>query len=311
MRHLPKVSVIIPTYNRRHLLSKCIESVLGQTYRNIELVVVNDCSTDGTYEFLEKLRSTYGGVKVVHNRVRRGLPYSRNVGLAVSSGELIFFSEDDLILSMDTIERLVATYLKFSKVIKVGGVTPRVILVSRNRSYLKLNYCNYVVGLMNVLTGEICYNYDVGRDSIILAMFPPATTLIPRTLFNDVGTYYIGYKINYTREESDLYIRALKKGYVFIYQPFAVAYHVSGFGGGCTVKNLIFNALANLHNHTIYLVRHFKSKAFLMLSVLMLKKFLKALRLVNLEKLPNIITFIDELGYRRSLFKYMSENKLL
>ena len=302
MRYLPKVSVIIPTYNRRHVLSKCIESVLGQTYRNIELVVVDDCSTDGTYEFLEELRTAHGGVKVVHNRVRRGLPYSRNVGLAVSSGELVFFSEDDLILSRDAIEKLVTTYLKFSRVIKVGGVAPRLILISRNKSYVKVNYCNYVLGLMNYLTGESCYNYDVERGSITLAQFPPATTLYPRTLFNDIGAYYTGYKINYGRECDDLHIRALRKGYIFIYQPDAIAYHVSGFSGGTTIENAFLNSLAHSLNHIIYLVRYFKLKVFFMFGASMLKKLLKTLRRVSFKEAPNTITFIEELGYRRSLY---------
>jgi len=77
MKKLPKVSIIIPTYNRKPLLSKCLESVLNQTYRNIELIVVNDSSTDGTYEFLENLKPVYKGkgIKIIHNS-RRSSKYS-------------------------------------------------------------------------------------------------------------------------------------------------------------------------------------------------------------------------------------------
>ena len=305
MTNLPKVSIIIPTYNRKHLLSKCLKSALSQTYRNIELIVVDDGSTDGTYEFLKNLKSVYRDreIKILRNSRRRGLPCSRNVGLAASRGQLVFFPEDDLILSKDAIEKLVTTYLKYSKAIKLGGVAPRVVLVSRNRSYIKLDYCNYIVGLMNSLTGEACYNYDIARSNITLAQLPLATILIPRSLFNELGTYYTGYRINYVREEDDFYLRALKKGYVFIYQPSAIAYHLSGFSGGCTVRNLIFNELANLHNNSIYLVRHFKSRAPFMLGALILKRLLKISYLADPKKASDTITFIEELGYKRALLE--------
>lgn len=93
----PLVSVVIPTYNRKHMLARCIDSVLAQTYRNLEIVIVDDCSTDGTMEFVE---SKYGAVEdvnivYVRNDENRGAGASRNIGVSYANGDYIAFHDSD------------------------------------------------------------------------------------------------------------------------------------------------------------------------------------------------------------------------
>ena len=91
------VSVIIPTYNRKHTLKRCVDSVLAQTYRNFEIIIVDDCSTDGTMEFVEE---TYGDISeipivYVRNDSNMGAAASRNTGVAYAQGEYIAFHDSD------------------------------------------------------------------------------------------------------------------------------------------------------------------------------------------------------------------------
>lgn len=92
-----KVSVIIPTYNRFKYLLNAIQSVKNQTYKNIEIIVVNDCSTEKEYYSYH-----WNGVKIIHlkenSRKKFGYPcagYVRNQGIKVASGKYVAFLDDD------------------------------------------------------------------------------------------------------------------------------------------------------------------------------------------------------------------------
>ncbi len=89
--HRPCVSVIIPTYNRAALLMEAVNSVLSQTYRDFELVVVDDGSTDDTAHLL---RPHHGRLRYVH-QPHRGVSAARNVGIQFARGEVLAFLDSD------------------------------------------------------------------------------------------------------------------------------------------------------------------------------------------------------------------------
>ena len=89
----PLVSVIIPTYNRAALVQQAVASVKAQTYRDFEIVVVDDGGTDGAYEVLSADRE----LRVLHHPSRRGVSAARNTGITAARGEwLAFLDSDDL-----------------------------------------------------------------------------------------------------------------------------------------------------------------------------------------------------------------------
>lgn len=88
------ISVIVPVYNAEAYLSRCMESILNQTYRNIQVICVNDGSTDGTGKMLEEWARRDGRVKVVC-RTNSGLSASRNAGLELAEGEYVMFVDAD------------------------------------------------------------------------------------------------------------------------------------------------------------------------------------------------------------------------
>jgi glycosyltransferase involved in cell wall biosynthesis len=87
----PLVSVVIPTYNRAKTLARAIDSVLAQTYRNRELIVVDDGSTDDTDEILE----SYGDALIRVRQVNRGVSAARNLGIERSNGDPVAFLDSD------------------------------------------------------------------------------------------------------------------------------------------------------------------------------------------------------------------------
>jgi len=100
----PLVSAIIPTYNRASFISDAVDSVLKQTYANVEVIVVDDGSTDATLEQLTK----YGSRIRVVTQDNRGPAGARNRGIAMSSGELIAFLDSDDLWLPSKIDRQVA-----------------------------------------------------------------------------------------------------------------------------------------------------------------------------------------------------------
>lgn len=89
----PLISVILPTHNRAALVGRAVSSVLGQTYENLELIVIDDASTDDTREALTAFKDSR--LRVVHAEVNKGAAAARNLGLEHARGELIAFSDDD------------------------------------------------------------------------------------------------------------------------------------------------------------------------------------------------------------------------
>lgn len=88
------ISVIVPVYNAEAYLSRCMESILNQTYREIRVICVNDGSTDGTGGMLEEFARRDGRVKVVC-RTNSGLSASRNAGLELAEGKYVMFVDAD------------------------------------------------------------------------------------------------------------------------------------------------------------------------------------------------------------------------
>lgn len=92
---MPKVSVLIPSYNYARYLRIAVNSVLSQSYSDLEVIVTDDCSTDESRQILEECRRADSRVVCVLHDVNRGLAGARNSGLAASSGEFIALCDAD------------------------------------------------------------------------------------------------------------------------------------------------------------------------------------------------------------------------
>jgi glycosyltransferase involved in cell wall biosynthesis len=101
---MPKLSFVLPTHNRIEWMPECLQSLLEQTEKDIEIVVVNDASTDGTKEFLDAFASHDARIKVIHNETQKGGGMSRNIGADVATSEIIAVCDDDDVYPNDRAE---------------------------------------------------------------------------------------------------------------------------------------------------------------------------------------------------------------
>lgn len=107
------VSIIIPVYNRGKMVIEAIKSCLRQTYQNIEIVVVNDGSTDDTLEKIEELQEQYANIKII-SQANQGVSKARITGLNNANGEYIMFLDSDDLISKNYVYSLVQA-LEYSK----------------------------------------------------------------------------------------------------------------------------------------------------------------------------------------------------
>ena len=101
------ISIIIPVYNVEKWLNKCIDSILVQSYKNFEIILVNDGSTDKSGDICDKYSKEDNRIKVFHNK-SKGLSYSRNFGVKNSNGKYVMFVDsDDFISDINIIDKFI------------------------------------------------------------------------------------------------------------------------------------------------------------------------------------------------------------
>lgn len=177
---MPKISVIIPTYNRAHLLERAVRSVLAQTFRDLEIIVVDDASTDNTQAiFKEKFRHELDTEMIIYirNKINLERSRSRNKGIETARGKYIALLDDDdiwlphhletLILYIDANENIACAFSKPVWLYENGAVEDK---------FCKLN--------LTTGSGTFYRNLCISGNMV----FSPAS-LLRRELYMDVGGY--------------------------------------------------------------------------------------------------------------------------
>lgn len=112
MENNPLVSVIVPVYNQKDFLDSCLESIKNQMYSNLEVLLIDDGSNDGSENICDRWKKKDSRFKVFHLK-NGGVSYARNFGLANLSGELVCFVDPDDWIEKSMIKQMVKTLVKF------------------------------------------------------------------------------------------------------------------------------------------------------------------------------------------------------
>ena len=107
-----KVSVVLPIYNVAQYLDKCLSSVINQTYKNIEIICVNDCSPDNSLNIIKLFQKIDSRIILVDRKQNGGLSAARNSGLDVATGDYVYFLDSDDYIDEDYIEKMVDAAIK-------------------------------------------------------------------------------------------------------------------------------------------------------------------------------------------------------
>nr|WP_302660214.1 glycosyltransferase [uncultured Clostridium sp.] len=138
----PKISVIVPVYNVEKWLNKCIDSILVQSYNNLEIILINDGSTDKSGDICDNYSKKDYRIRVFHNK-NKGLSYSRNFGVKNSNGKYVMFVDsDDFISDSNIIEKFIS------------------ILERDKCDFIYTSYCRFDDGNEDKITEVLPINLD-------------------------------------------------------------------------------------------------------------------------------------------------------
>lgn len=261
MNENPLVSIILPTYNRANYIGKCIDTILGQTYTNWEIIIIDDSpliTHDALLPYLNDHRIHY-----LSNTPKAGLQESRNMGIKAARGEALFMVDDDILLHPECIENLVKTYRELAQKEDHFVIVPRLVDIrDQNTESAKKN----VIVSINKWTGEIDYNYSSVHEGLPQISIGHANCFYTMSSVFGVNCYKEKlYKGTYAYEDIDLNMRLAHRGYKFYFQSNAVADHNRSDTGGCRVQGRVSQTYYYVRNYIAYLFANFGIKSVYML----------------------------------------------
>ena len=205
------VSIVLPVYNGGKYLKEAIDIILSQTYRNIELVVVNDCSTDKSLCIIKEYMEKDDRVKLVNNETNQKLPKSLNIGFEHCRGDYYTWTSDDNIMKPNAINRMLEVMKKedadlvFSRCETINAEGKK---IGESELYKNLD--------------EIYYN------NIVLASFLYKKEVHEKLHGYDTTKFLV--------EDYDFWLRAYQK-FKFVYIP-EILYKIRFHGKNLGVKHL-------------------------------------------------------------------------
>jgi glycosyltransferase EpsE len=226
------VSVIMATYNDKlSYLTKAVESILNQSYRNLEFIIVDDSNKEETIQYLFNLSSQDNRVKIIHNERKQGFVKSLNIGLKASKGKYIARMDSDDISILDRIEKQVK-FMEANSSVSILGTG--IIIIDENGE----------------IKGE--RKYKSSFEEIKKSMFfrnPLAhpSTLFRKEIIDKIGPYDEKFIM---AEDYELWLRAIKKGIIIEnLEEYLLQYRmVSDYHKKRSYNNWKFNMLSKVKN---------------------------------------------------------------
>lgn len=102
-----KISVIVPVYNMEKRLEVCLDSLVNQTYKNIEIIIINDGSSDSSFKIMQMYKNNYKNKIIIIDRENMGISFTRNEGIMQSTGYYIGFVDSDDFIELDMYEKMI------------------------------------------------------------------------------------------------------------------------------------------------------------------------------------------------------------
>ncbi|MFB6317438.1 glycosyltransferase family 2 protein [Saccharicrinis sp. FJH54] len=223
MSEQPLITVFILNWNRKQYLDRVIRSIINQTYKNLEILFVDNDSSDGSYEYV---KANYPNINAYKLDENYGCPYGRTLGSRWANGEFILYADDDGVLDKYALEN---AYNSITTDDRIGVVSGKVIEFTREN--------------------EITDNISIKPDKKILPFFHGGISMHRMSMYAKTGLYPPFYF--YGGEEGYLSMNMLKNNYYVIHDASVVLWHEKKKNRNRAVE-LVNRQKNNLTNKTIF-----------------------------------------------------------
>jgi len=235
----PKISVVVPTYNRRADLKRCLDSLLNQSFQKFEIIVIDNGSNDGTSQLLRLYP-----VKILQNSTKN-LFYLANLGLQHASSEIVAYTSDDCVVHQDWLKKIVKTFRSSENLGAVGG--PAVAMrkqeiTSMYDSSKKSIALKFLAKVYNAIVmenkflriGILCQSgaYTMGgsmsfstklRRPIYVDFLTITNMAVSKKAIEKIGGFDEGFPQHHG--DADLSLRLKRNGYKLVFDPEAIVWH--------------------------------------------------------------------------------------
>jgi len=227
-KNLPKVSIVLPTYNGAKYIRQSIDSCLNQTYKNIELIIVDDGSSDKTPEIIKSYKDKR--IKYIRHDKNRGLPFALNTGFTNTTGEYLTWTSDDNQYLPEAIEKML-NYLNSDKKI----------------DFVYADYFNYISETGEKLLVKMKDSNILVKENVVGPCF-----LYSRTVYKNIGNYNTKY---FFVEDYEYWIRVYKK-YSLVHCPYLLYVyrsHSKSLTNNSYWEVILFDSILKYQNNFITL----------------------------------------------------------
>lgn len=247
---MKSVSVIILNWNGKDLIEKCIESVLNQNYKPLKIILIDNASTDGSSELIDK----HSSVSIVKNEINKGFAKAMNEGIKLSDGDYVLLLNYDIILRPDFVNEMVKAIESNNK---IGSVSGKLLRLNSTKDMPVIDSTGHIIFRNRLAENRGENEIDRGQFDQVESVFGTcgAAALYKREMLEDikVNDEYFDEAFFAFWEDVDLDWRARLRGWQCIYTPYAVAYHERG---GPFLRRSKFVELHNYKNRYFLMIKN-------------------------------------------------------
>ena len=209
----PLISIIIVNWNAKDYLKDCISSLYSQSYKNLEIILVDNASTDGSVEMIEQ---EFPKIQIIKNKENLGFAEGNNIGISKSKGEFIALFNPDAIADKEWISELVSV---ISNSEKICGVTGKLFYLDKKTKQDSV-FCTW--SKISPFSANP-YNFHNSEPKSKVDYLSGAAMLVKRDIIEKVGLLDPGYFLYF--EETDWCARMIRIGFDLVYVPNAIVWH--------------------------------------------------------------------------------------
>lgn len=219
MKH-PLISVVIINYNGKKWLKKCLNSLTKQTYKNFEIIFVDNASKDKSVSYV---RANFPKIKIIINKKNYGFAKGNNIGVKKAKGEYIVLLNNDTYVEKDYLENFIKA---FDEIPHLAVAQSKIVLMDNPK---RIDACGSFW-----TNSTFLYHYGFGKDAALakynnaypIFTVKGASMIIKKSIIDTIGLFDDDFWCYY--EETDFCHRAWIAGYECWYYPGALAYHHAG-----------------------------------------------------------------------------------